>query len=114
MAFLHTESWTPLGYARFASLSSAIMLSTATPTAGTAYSALVDGHGNKAIPNHAIISVETQPIRIRDDGTNPTSAEGELFKADSKYAIEGSPEVIAETRIIETTASAAITVRYYT
>lgn len=113
MPFSHTESWVPLGYARFGSLGTAITVGSTAPTAGTAYGALVDGHGNKAIPNHAIISVETQSVRVRDDGTAPTTTEGELHKADSKFAIEASPDAIRNLKIIETTASAGVTVRYY-
>lgn len=108
-----TKSWTPCGYARFGSLATSITIGSTTPTAGTAYSALVDGHGNKAIPNHAILSVETQSIRIRDDGTAPTTTEGELIAAGAKQFIEDSPDMIAKAKIIETTASASVTVRYY-
>lgn len=113
MPFLQTESWVPLGYARFASLGSAITLGSSAPTAGTAYTGLVNGFGVREIPNHAIISVESQSVRIRDDGTAPTASEGELVAAGSKIFIEGSPDMIVKAKIIETTASAAVTVRYY-
>lgn len=108
-----TQAWTPIGYARFASLASAVIVGTATPTAGTAYTALVDGFGTKVEPNHAIVTVETQPVRLRSDGTSPTTTEGELVKADRDYVISDSPDEIRKLRIIETTASAQVTVRYY-
>lgn len=111
--FVAPPAWTPLGYARFGDLSSAVLLATATPTAGTAYSALVDGFGNKAIPNHAVFDVETQNVRVRDDGTSPTSAEGQLIRAGAQKIIADSPDAIRKFRAIETTASASMTVLYY-
>ncbi len=38
-------------------------------------------------PRAALISVETQPVRIRTDGTAPTAANGMQLKADSYYTI---------------------------
>ena len=89
------------------------MLGSTTPTAGTAYSALVDGLNQPRQPAHAIIRVETQPIRYRTDGTAPTSSEGVLYDAGTIIVIEDSPDVIRKAKIIETTASAQITVEYY-
>lgn len=106
-------SWTPIGYARFGSLSSAVVVGTATPTAGTAYTALVDGFGNAVRPNHAIVDVETQSVRVRSDGTSPTASEGQLVRKDADYVIEASPDEIRKLRIIETTASASVTIRYF-
>ena len=108
-----TDTWVPVGRATFSSLASAITLGSSTPTAGTAYASLVNSTGQRAYPNHAIISIETQPVRVTDDGTTPTAAVGELNKADTKLVIENAPDAIRNTKIIETTASAAVTVRYY-
>lgn len=105
------KSWTPIGYARYATLSSAVTLA-AAPTAGSAVTALTV-NGMTVYPQHAIISIETQAVRMRDDGTAPTASEGELVPAGQKIVITDSPNAIKKLSIIETAAGAAMTVRYY-
>jgi hypothetical protein len=100
------RDWVPLGYARFGDLSSAVNLGTATPTAGTAYSAL------GAVPRFAVVSIESQSVRVRDDGTAPEATEGELCAAGEKFSIGGA-DAIKKLTAIQTAASAAMTVRYY-
>jgi hypothetical protein len=104
---MQPQKWVPLGYARFATLSSAVALATTQPTAGFHYSQLAKQ------PKHAIITVYTQNVRVRDDGVAPTATEGEQVAAGSKIIIENSPEAIQEFRAFEEAASAVITVRYY-
>ena len=102
--------WVPIGYARFADLSSAVILASASPTAGTAFASLSEE------PQHAIISLHTQNCRVRDDGTSPTTTEGELYVVGTggyKIVVENSPDVIRKFRVIEVTASASMTVRYF-
>jgi hypothetical protein len=107
------RDWVPIGYARFADLSSAVVLATATPTAGTIYTSLVGPNGLKAVPQHAIITINTQAARVRDDGTSPTASEGERVLAGEKIVIDYAPEAIRKFRVIEEAASASMTVRYY-
>lgn len=105
--FVTQTAWTPLGYARFATLSSAVVLGTTAPTAGTAYSAL------SSQPNHAIVTVYSQNVRVRDDGTAPTASEGERVEVGRKIVITDSPDAVRKLQLFEEAASASITVRYY-
>lgn len=105
------KSWTPIGYARYATLTSAVTLDD-TPTAGSAVTALTY-NGKPVYPQHAIISVESQNVRVRDDGTDPTGTEGELFTTGSKITIEDSPNMIKGFSVIEAAVGASIRVRYY-
>lgn len=59
----------------------------------------------------AVIECETQPVRWRDDGTNPTSSVGMLLNPGDVLIYDAS---FANIRFIETTASAKINVSYYT
>lgn len=108
-----SETWIPIGYARFASLSTAITLGSTTPTAGTVYTSLKDIFNVTTEPNHAIIDVETANVRIRTDGTAPTTTEGQLTRSGSKIVITDSPDVIRKLKAIEVTSGAQITVQYF-
>lgn len=58
-----------------------------------------------------LISVETADVRIRDDGTNPTSSVGMLIKKDSQpWSYEGD---LSALKIISTSGTAAVKVLYY-
>ena len=57
-----------------------------------------------------IIQAESQNIRWRDDGTNPTSSVGMLLTAGTDMTFIGD---MAAFRAIEVTASAKLNVAYY-
>lgn len=89
----------PLGYQQITSLSGATAL-TLPSSAGKP--------GGGAIM--AIISAETQAVRWRDDGTNPTAAVGYPLAAGSELVYTGDLSTI---KFIEQTASAKINICYY-
>jgi hypothetical protein len=61
----------------------------------------------------AVIGVESQSIRWRDDGTDPTDAIGMLQKADIFFEIYG-PEAMAAFKAIRATGSdGTLNVSYY-
>lgn len=86
------SSDTPLGYQQITSLSSAQALT--VPTGA----------------RWAFIIPETQAVRWRDDGTNPTASVGWLMAAGSALSYTGDLSAI---RFIEQTASAKLNVSYY-
>ena len=57
-----------------------------------------------------ILMPETQGIRIRDDGTDPTATVGFLIPAGTIYEYKGDP---SKLRIIEDAASATLNVLGY-
>lgn len=83
----------PLGHVQITSLSAAVGLGT-VPT-GTKY---------------AIIQAETQAVRWRDDGTNPTTAIGERITTTNELYYDGDFSAI---KFIEETASAKLNIAYY-
>jgi len=61
----------------------------------------------------AIIGVELQPLRYRDDGTNPTSTVGFLKQANDYFEING-PLALANFMAIRSDASdATLNIIYY-
>jgi len=58
----------------------------------------------------ALISVVTQDIRWRDDGTNPTAAIGQRIPADKELLYEGK---LSTFRFIEVGATTEVNVSYY-
>jgi hypothetical protein len=58
----------------------------------------------------ALIQPETQSIRWRDDGTNPTASVGLVLNAGDTLPYTGD---LALFKVIETTASAKLNVAYY-
>lgn len=81
-----------LGYQQITSLSSAAGL---TVPGGTAY---------------ALIQAETQAVRWRDDGTNPTTTVGMRIPAGGELRFEGQ---FSRLKFIEEAASAKLNVSYY-
>lgn len=61
--------------------------------------------------DYTIISVETNPVRWRDDGTNPTSSEGHPDVAGARIYYEGDPKKIKFIR--SGAADATLRVTYY-
>jgi hypothetical protein len=82
----------PLGYQQITSLSAATAL---TVPAG----AMV-----------ALISCAAQPVRWRDDGTNPTAGVGYPLAVGAELEYTG---LLTAIKFIETAASATIDVAYY-
>lgn len=58
----------------------------------------------------ALITCETQNVRWRDDGTNPTASVGQLLTTGVGLFYDGD---LAAIKFIETTASAKLNVCYY-
>ncbi len=59
----------------------------------------------------AVINVETDAVRVRTDGTNPTSASGMPFAAGSSFAV--CPGQIVAFRAIRVTTDASLSIEYY-
>lgn len=82
-----------LGHARLTSLATAAGLT--VPAGATA----------------CYLRCETQPVRFRDDGTDPTATTGMLLlAADVPFFYDGNLNAI---KFIETAASAALNVAFY-
>jgi hypothetical protein len=81
------------GYIQITSLSSAVGLG-----------AIPDG------TTLAIIQAETQNVRYRDDGTNPSASVGMLLPAGDLLYYTGK---MADLKFIEVSASAKLNVTYY-
>lgn len=79
--------------------SSAVGLTAATYTEGG------------AVMPHALITVETNPIRFRVDGLNPTATEGHLVQPGNKITLD-SGDQITKFRAIATGGDATIRVSY--
>lgn len=62
-----------------------------------------------AVATSATIQAETQDIRWRDDGTDPTATVGMLLAAGESMHYQGDLEAL---RLIETAASASLNVTY--
>jgi hypothetical protein len=63
--------------------------------------------------NHALISVEENPIRYRYDGGNPTPSEGHLVQAGDSMSIHFSDtEALSKFRVISVRGQATIQVTY--
>lgn len=60
-------------------------------------------------PSVAVIQAETQAVRWRDDGTNPTSSVGMVLSAGDTLIYDGDLNAI---KFIETAASAKLNVTY--
>jgi hypothetical protein len=91
---------TCMGYQQLSSLSSATGLTVPTQTP--------NGSATKA--NFAIIVAETQNVRWRDDGTDPTASVGMLLVAGVPFQYDGD---LSRIKFIETPASAKVNVSYY-
>lgn len=81
-----------LGYQQITNLSAAVGLT--VPTGATL----------------ALIQAETQNVRWRDDGTNPTASVGMYIVADSILPYTGKLSAI---KFIQATASAKLNITYY-
>jgi hypothetical protein len=82
----------PLGYLKVSSLSAAAGLTV------------------PASANRALMRVEGQSIRWRDDGTDPTASEGVLLSPGQAFMYDG---VLTSFKAIEIVASATLYVSFY-
>jgi hypothetical protein len=92
---------TRLGYQQITSLTSATALTVPT----------VDVNGLNCRPAIALITPETQAVRWRDDGVNPTASVGMPLAAGVTLQYDGDLKAI---RFIEQTASSKLNITYYT
>lgn len=84
----------PLGYTQYTSVSSATALT--LPSGAT----------------FCVVSPETQAVRWRDDGTNPTASVGMEIKIGSSFTFNGAL-ILAAVKFIEQAASAKLNVACY-
>lgn len=87
------------------------------PMAGSTQKLTIDATTAQAltVPANAqvaIVSVETQAARFRDDGTDPTSTTGQPMAVGGAWTFEGNAELKA-LKFIGQTASTVLTVSYY-
>lgn len=82
----------PLGYQQITSLSSSTALT--LPTGASM----------------AVVIAESQTVRWRDDGTNPTASVGMPLTVNSPMVYTGP---LASLKFIQTTASATLNIAYY-
>lgn len=59
----------------------------------------------------AVVTVETNPIRHRYDGTDPDSTTGDLYQPGDQFVVYGSKD-IANSKFIRTGSSGTIQVHY--
>ncbi len=88
-------SQAPLAYVQMTSLGTATTLNSIPGTA-----------------TQAIVQPETQSVRWRLDGTNPTASVGMVLTAGSELVINGAA-AIAAIKFIESTASAKLNISYF-
>jgi len=89
-----------MGYQQLGTLSSAIGLDVPPRTP----------NGSSAKANFALIIAETQNVRWRDDGVDPTASVGMLLVAGTPLQYDGD---LSKIKFIETTASAKLNISYY-
>jgi hypothetical protein len=89
----YTPVFNPRGYVQVTNVSAAVGIG-----------ALPDG------ATRASIQAESQDVRWRDDGTNPTTSVGMVLKANATLDYAGD---MAAIKFIETSASAKLNVAFY-
>ena len=95
--FAGPKNLSPFGYQQITSLSAATALTVPAPT--------------NAVPaTLALIQAETQNVRWRDDGTNPTASVGMLLVVGDILPYTGD---LSKLKFIEATTGAKLNVSYY-
>ena len=87
------------GHYQCTSLAAAVSLATAIGTT------IPDGS------TFATIQAESQNVRWRDDGTNPTAGVGQIIAAGDTLVIQGKQ--LSMIKFIEVTASAKLNIAFY-
>lgn len=95
MALKETNS--ALGYEQITSLS-------------TVKSLTLPERSHNGAPNFALIQAETQDVRWRDDGTDPTSSVGMKLSAGAELRYDGD---LTQVKFIEVTSGAKLNISYY-
>ena len=85
---------------------------TLSPTTATGITSTLEETSNGVQAQTALVTVETQPVRFRMDGTAPTAAVGHVIAAGGSYVLEGHL-AIKNFQCIDTAAGAS-TVRVTT
>lgn len=62
--------------------------------------------------DEALVTVETNPIRVRFDGTNPTASVGHLFNAGDSFVVSGQ-NAVSKLRMIATGSNATVNCTYF-
>lgn len=95
-------------YATLTVSSSAVGLASASP-------ALAAGAVSGTTVTRAVITVETDQVRWRADGTAPTSAEGHLMNAGDSLNLtdDNYSSVLAAIQFIRVTADAKLKITYF-
>lgn len=88
----------PKGYSKITSLN------TAKTLGGGSLGAVPAG------AKYALIKTETQAVRWRDDGTNPTATDGMLIDVGDEFWYTGQ---LRSLSLLETAASATVHVAFY-
>lgn len=91
---MNNRNLSALGHQQITSLSSAV-----------GFTSIPDG------TELVIVQAETQNVRFRDDGTNPTASVGIILVANTVY--EFSMAQFARVKFIEVTASAKLNCAFY-
>ena len=63
--------------------------------------------------NRAVVVVEAQPLRCRDDGTDPTASVGMLCVAATRFDIESREALLAFKAIRSGGTNSVLSVSYY-
>jgi len=89
-----------IGYQQITSLSAATGLTVPA----------LDKNGNQQQPTFALIIAEDQPVRWRDDGTDPTASVGMVLPVNVPLQYDGD---LTRIKFIQTAASAKLNISYY-
>lgn len=95
------ETRTNMGYQQITSLSSA---------AGLTLPSQNQKGVDVGAPTMALLQAETQNVRWRDDGTDPTSSTGMRLLVGQTLSYDGD---LSKLRVIEETASAKLNISYF-
>lgn len=84
-----------------------------TPIGGTASKLTINQAGGfRKRAQKAVLSVESQPIRFRYDGTSPSSTVGHLLAAGDYFTVNGEDNVAA-LKMIATGTDATVQVTFH-
>lgn len=79
--------------------------------------AATSGAANADVPDyfrHAIVQINgAGGVSVRDDGTDPTAAIGQLLADGTEIVYENNPDCLRQLRCIGVSGNVEVTVRYY-
>lgn len=82
-----------------------------SPITTTIQSTLTNGLREQAV--EAVVTIETNPIRYRVDGTAPTSSEGHLLNAGDVLTVQGFQNITNLKMIRQGSADATVRITYF-